>query len=126
MAITSYDTQFSFGATIGEVMNLSLGGISVNPVETSHLRSTSNAKTFISGMIDAGEISLTINYAKAQFNTLIGLLRSSQAFVLTMPDSSTLTGSGILTSLGLEIPEDDRVTVPITVKISGLPVWASS
>jgi hypothetical protein len=127
MASASYNTTFSFNATIGEVLNITAPQISVEPIETTHLTSSNAFKEFIPGFGDGGEISLTINYAKAQLSTLYGLIRTVASFTLTFADSSTWTGSAFLTALsGGEVEEDNRVTCEITLKVTGKPTFTAS
>lgn len=127
MASVSYSTTFAFSASIGEVLSIQVDGAAVTEIETTHLTSTDAVKTWLPGFVDWQGASLTINYAKAQLNTLIGQLRSTATATLTLADGSTLAGSAFLKSVAqIDVPEDGRVTVQLAIRWAGKPTWTSA
>lgn len=125
MAAHSYGTTFTFSGITAQVTTITVGGISVNAVETTHLASANAAKEFIGGLIDAGELTLTLNMVKSNYSSLAATLRSTAAFSLVLAGAlGTLSGTGLITSLGIAVPEDDRITNDVTIKITGLPTFA--
>ena len=126
MAISSYGTTFTFGGVSCQVTTISVGGVQVGSIETTHLASASAFKEFVAGLGDGGELSMTLNYAKATMVSLYSGARVVAAFTLVLPDASTFVGNGFWTNLGIAIPEDDRVTQDVTIKITGKPVFTSS
>jgi len=132
-------TQPTSATRIANVSNADHSGISRDALDVSTMDSTSKHREFIPGMIDAGELSATLNYdgsAAGEANSLLGAsgiyTASAYTWWLTMGDGGTNTAvtsnsylqcSGFITSLGHAVPYDDKVTQSITVKLTGVPTY---
>ena len=110
--------------TLGEVMNISGPNQSNPTIDSTDMSET--AKSFISaGVVDNGEVSLTIGYrpALASHAALKTVLESGEqcTFVITLTDSpaSTITFPGVVTGLGREIPKEALVSADATIKVVG-------
>ena len=83
----------------------------------------------VSGLFDAGELSLTIAYEKGA--TVADLLRADMAdpdlksYRIVWPDanSTTVTFDGLVSKVGIATPLKENVTQSFTIAISGKPVW---
>ena len=128
-----------FAATIGMgatafagVRDIAGPGMSTNAIDAS--TRDSRARKFVPGMYDAGEVAFDIAYDPdaathaATGSGLVALQLGStvSSWVLTFPDTTpaTCTFSGFITGFMLKEPMDDLMTADVTVKISGVPVWA--
>ena len=142
MPINAFGTKLQLGdgspttetfTDIAEITSISPPSLSKDTIETTTHNSVDRYKEFISGLRDAGEVSLDINYdpADATHNLLTGLLGEYEKdapsnYKIIFPDSGTTTWSfaGILTSFEASAPIDDKLTASITIKISGKPTLA--
>lgn len=105
------------------ITSISGPGNTKDTLETTDLCTIDGFRTFISGLKDAGEISLAMNYGQTVWQKLYadyeGVLNGNYAIVL--PDGLTLEFEGLVTACPLEIPMDEKVTSEVTIKISGKP-----
>lgn len=96
--------------------------------EDSYLDNVDKYKEYVSGMIDAGEVQITLKWDKID----VGQVALNAAFEgdgyvmgrITLPDSSTFTYTAALTGRGIAIPKEETVTRSYTMKVSGKPTWA--
>ncbi len=126
-ALHGHGTTLTFGGTaIGEIVSISGPSLSREAIDVSNLGSANKWKEFIPGMIDAGEISMTINYTETTANVLEGTLTATaaSAVIVTFPGSDTFTGSGIVTGLGTSIETEDKISQEVTIKLTGAMVYA--
>ncbi len=112
--------------TVGEVIDIDLGGIEATDIDLGSMDSTDKYKDFISGMIDAGEISFNCIYDKTQASSLYGAVGTSDTFTVTFPDSATFVASGYVKNVGTTIPFEDKIEQSVTIKISGKPTFSVS
>lgn len=124
MAIHSFGADLSVEVTsgfnsVGCIHDISGPNISVTSTDSSCL--STEWKTFIPGLGDGGEVTFTIDYSETNYNTLHGILRDVKSWRITMPDGETQDFDGFITALGLTIPFDDRIVVPVTIKVTGIP-----
>lgn len=134
-AIRNLGTTLAFDATpsasgvVGELT--SIGGMSMSrdTIDVTNYDSPDDCREFISGLVDAGEVSLEGNYVA----TDPGQIYLKEAFddgeiesaVITFSDASTCTFDCLVT--GYEVAPGEvggKVNFSGTLKISGKPVWA--
>lgn len=129
-SLIGYQTQFAiFNGTsyvaVAEVTNVTPAQYSRDAIEATHNASPNAAREFIPGLIDAGELTLSINYIPAVADTIIAAMRAGLGqFRVTFPNGVTCTFSGVITGYSPEAPLDDKMAATVTIKASGLPVWA--
>lgn len=127
---------------IGNVISITGPSQTRDAIEKSTMDSTSKFREFIPGMLDAGETTFDVNYdgsAAGNANTLDGLLRNtntamtfwinfwdgtSSTAISNFTQHSYITAPGLMTALGHAIPFDDKITQPITIKLSGVPTFS--
>ena len=145
MAEKSHGMTFSWstdnGSTdelVGELVDITVPSISKETIETTN-HNSAGVRTFMGGLIDFGECSITVNYdvddavggsstsnheglrdlAATAFETA-GTGGDTKVFIITFPDgSSTMTFGGIVTGFELSTPIDDVVKATYTIKVSG-------
>lgn len=108
---------------IGEVANIEGPSASKETVDTTHLLTTGKFRTFIDSFIDAGEVTFTMHFKRTDYFTLLADFKGTGThdwqIVFPDDDATTLYFSAIVTGIPLTIPPDDKVTVAVTLKVSG-------
>jgi len=112
-------------AVIAEVLKFSGPNPTVDDVEVSNMDSVDNWKEFIPGFKDGGELTLDLNYLKAQITNLYAALAVADTFTLTLPDASTFVFGGYLKTINQETPHAEKITANATFKVSGEPVYTA-
>lgn len=119
------DTGFS---AIAEVVSITPPQMSKDTPDATHLGSPDGYREFISGLRDAGEVSLELNYVPSDATQ--ALLRTdfdadtSRSYRITFPDASTITFDGFVTALSPSVPLDDKMALSVTLKVTGKPVFS--
>lgn len=137
-AIHGYGTQFLRGnedgppetfTAIAEVTNISGISQEKETIEVTHLESPSKYREFISGLRDAGEVTIDLNFIpdgtsfanlKTDFEADV-----ARSYQIIWPDtaSTTVTFEGHVTALPPEAPVDDKLSISVTFKVTGVPTW---
>jgi len=124
--------------TIGEIKSASAPGLKNDTVDVTNVESISGVKEFLASLSDAGEVPVSVNYIPGDAGQVAAynaaLAKTRMPFQLTLPPasiaSSTNTKPGYWTFTGLvtewgpaEIPLDKEATLPMKIKVSGLPTF---
>lgn len=107
--------------------------IAIDDVETQHLKTPDQFKTFEGGWGDGGEVTTTVQFDAAQYATLAGLLRTPKGWKVLFSDNTTdgVTGGthgggagwdGYVKGLGVPFEAEGLVKFDVTIKVSGKPV----
>ncbi len=122
-------TATSSATAIGGITNITGPSISRDAIDVSDMSSTSKIREFIPGLIDGGEITCTVNYdgtaagTADKLNTLV--THTSLVWYIKFNDHTTEASRsrfacpGFVTGLGTSIPNGDKVTQDVTIKVSG-------
>jgi predicted secreted protein len=106
-----------------EVNNINGPGATRATIDTTHLQTSGGYRTFIAGFRDAGTLTFSANFTRDDFDTLKSDFESdtAQDYEVVLPDdeSTSLEFEGLVTEMPLTIPPDDKVTIDVTIKISG-------
>lgn len=130
MAISGVGAQFRRwnsidGAweTIAEINNITGPGMSRETIDTTALDTSGGYRTFIAGFRDSGTITMSMNFTRDGYETMKDDFEddNAQNYEIILPDSDTtsLEFEGLVTECPLTIPPDDKITMDITIKISG-------
>lgn len=134
MATHSFDTILSYGAAGGGggytelvgVRNISAPKAKVTMSKATKLRSTSARAEVVAGFVDEGGFSCELLFDKTVQNAMRGFLRAKKSWKITFPDGangnvdgSTLLGDGFISEIGVEVPEDDVISVPVSFQATG-------
>lgn len=109
--------------TLSETTALSLPPLTRDAIDSSHECAPDEWRTFVTGLKSGGEVSVQMNFIKAQYNTLAAELTDT----LTRPrrivylDGSILTFSARLMNLEAPIAPGDLLTSVAKFKIEGQP-----
>lgn len=123
----------STATAIGNIISVGGPNQSRDAVDISTMDSTEKWREFIGGILDAGEVTVDLNYDGAAAGTANDLdaikTNATQYWRITFNDHTTETNKsyfqcdGIVTGLGHAIPFDDKVTQSLTLKLSGKPTF---
>lgn len=128
--ITGQGTQFlredtPGGATftaIANVYNISGPGMTRDIVEITTYNSD-GWRDKLGGLRDGGTITFTLNFTRAEYLKLKGDFENDDPInyqiILPDTDATTLDFAGLVTELPMTIPEGDRITIDVTIEISG-------
>lgn len=132
MTVTGIGTQFKRGdgatpteafTKLAEVYNITGPGMTRETVETTTYDSTDGYREKIGGLRDGGTLTFTMNFKRSTYLIIKGDFEEDAAknYQVVFPDTdeTTLSFSGLVTELPTSIPEGDRITVDVTIEISG-------
>jgi len=124
-----WDTVTATYSALSNVTNISWDGMSRDLIETTALDTAGGYKTFITGLRDAGAVTLQINFTRDVYETLKGDFDSDVVkyyeIVLPDTDNTTLEFEGYVTEIPMGIPPDAAVSANVTIKITGQPTMNS-
>ena len=106
---------------IGEITSLNVSGFGLSAVESTNLAATT--KTFLPGIISPGTISCDFNSDGG--NDGQDLIKSTVtsraaiAFAIASADSSTFSGSAIITGYDYKAAVDGVITGSVTLQVTG-------
>lgn len=129
MATFSMGTKLFIGAnSIAELTEISGLELSADTLDTTTLDNSNNYRTFIQGMKDAGEVSMSgfFNPAdtlgqKAIYDLFVAGTVSSFSIVFPSAMGASWTFSGVVTGVTTGSSMEDLVSFEATVKVSGVP-----
>jgi len=109
---------------LGEVTDISGPGMSRATIDTTHLATEGGYRTFITGFRDAGSLTFTMNFNRDAYDLLKSDFESdvAVAYEMVLPDDekTSFEFSGLVTEIPLTVPTDDKISVAVTIKISGV------
>ncbi len=132
MSIIGHGSKFELGSGSGSpetfteidgVLSIELGSSKVDTVDSSTMKDTSRARSYIAGREDAGEYTVKGNFLPG--NTSQVALRTAKDsaahnFKAIYPGAvATESFSGIVTSFDITNPDDKNVEFTCKVKVSG-------
>lgn len=124
----------------GEISDvISMNGIPVENTVTdvTHLRSPNKAKEKVPGFYDSGQLTVRLNYHKSILDAIHAIRPGSGfapdtdpswgrlQFAVLLPDRGLWYMTGFIKSEPIEVPEDGRNTVEITIELSGMAFFIS-
>lgn len=120
----------TFGSVLGasathyRVNSISLGGVSRDVVDASHLLTVGGKQFIASEYYDPGELSLEIHHDPSLNPVnLLTNVSTTQACIITFANGGNTTtvwsAFGFASSFEASVPKDDMMTGTLTVKLSG-------
>lgn len=109
-------------AQVTKVLDLTPPGMTRGSSEKSYLESATNSKSYEPGMIDPGEMEVTLEFdkadpaqiaLKADFNT-----KANFFYKIIYPDNTFHSFEGHITDWGMELPKEETVVRKIKIKLS--------
>ena len=108
---------------IAEVNSISGPNMSRDTIDVTSLDSSGGYREFIAGFRDGGEVTLEMNFSLATYDLMKDDFEQSDTwnYRIILPDTGAtqFDFAGLVTSLGIAVPMDDKVTSSVTIKVSG-------
>jgi predicted secreted protein len=120
---------------LGELLEPAGPSLSRDAVEATHAQSEDRYREFISGLRDAGEATATIALdpnagASTSHRKLLDDYNNDDAVAYRIlfpnPEGTAFDFVGLITNLEHAMPIDDRMTLSLTIKISGKPTLSNT
>lgn len=109
-----------------EITSLTPPGYTRDALDATHMQSPDRFREFIAGLMDAGEVSMDLNWVPIAADAAIAALEAGkQNYQILIPGDVTITFSGICTAYSPSAPLGDKMTASATFKVSGKPVLAA-
>jgi len=125
---TGFNTTIS-GATSGAIANItSIGGVELScaDIDVTTFDSTNDAREFVAGVVESGELTLGIMYVEAAGANFTDVGLANEVWTITLPNSDTIVVSGYIKSYKFgEMGIDSAIESEIVIKTSGLPVYTA-
>jgi hypothetical protein len=128
-----YNTDFaiyngSAYVEVAEVTSITWPGYARDAVEATHLNSDDQFREYVPGLMDAGEVTIEMNFIPSVSDVIIAALTSASIgqFKITAQGGANVVFRAIVTAYQPQSPVDDRMTASATFKVTGKPVWAAS
>lgn len=108
---------------ISEINNITGPGMTRDTIDTTALDTEGGYRTFITGFRNAGTITMSMNFTQSGFMALKDDFESNDpvAYQIILPDDeeTVIEFDGLVTEIPLTIPPDDKITVDVSIQISG-------
>jgi hypothetical protein len=126
---TAVGYQDSTGGTVTWFANLqNVGGPDAKDkdVDLTHMFSPEGWEEQVPGLINGGNVSITIQYEKTQEAAVLALLRVKKTFWILYPDGAGLSFPGYINGFGQKSEKDSAITQDITIKVAGKPTFSAA
>jgi predicted secreted protein len=108
---------------IAEINSITGPGMSRDTIDTTALDTVGGYRTFIAGFRNPGTLTLAMNFTRNTYELMLADYEAEAAvnYEILLPDGegTSLTFEGLVTELPLTIPPDDKITVDVTIQITG-------
>jgi len=106
---------------ISEVFDITPPNETADVIDVTNLQSTQ--REFILGLTDPGETSFEMNFVPGSASETLLLAakasRTSKQFRIVFPNLYTWTFGGLVTGYEPSMPNDDKMTCTVTIKVTG-------
>lgn len=127
-------TAFTTVTTYGQIVSIAGPNHSRDSIDISNMDSTAKWREFLTGIIDAGELSCEVVYdgttiasgLKTEFTNPTAYWRVLVNDGTDAASCSSIYSAGFITALGHEIPFDDAIKQSVSIKLTGAPVFTAS
>jgi predicted secreted protein len=103
-------------------------GVSADTIESTNLSTEGGYRTFVNGLKDAGEVSLSGHFDHADHSPLFADFEDSSldSYTIEFPDRGTTTGTqwtftAVVTAFSTSVELEDLISFEATLKVSGRP-----
>lgn len=133
MPVASMGTTLKKGTTaVAELTSIDGVSVSMDTVETTTLDTVGGYRTFINGLKDAGEVSISGHFVYSAHNAMMADFESgaSSSYTIEFPDRIATKGTqwtftAIVTAFGTSVDLEDLISFEATLKISGKPTLSA-
>lgn len=134
MPIVSQGTVIKKGTVaIAELTSIDGLSLSSDTIESTALDTTGGYRTFVNGLKDGGECSISGHFNYTSHNPMLADFESgaTASYTIEFPDKgatgkgTTWTFSGVVTSYATGIEMEDLISFEATIKVSGKPTLSA-
>lgn len=116
--------------TIAQVASITPPQIEADDVEIEDLDPVDDYKKYLPGLLDGGEVSLTLNFdgSTAGHTALLGDAnsRTTKNFKIVLPDTAAWAFSGYVKGFApQEITAGEVMQAEVTIKVTGKPTFTA-
>jgi predicted secreted protein len=108
---------------ISEINQITGPGMTRDTIDVTSLSSTGGYREFIAGFRNPGTVTFSMNFIRSNFELFKTDFESNTLgnyrIVLPDPENTSVEFIGLVTELPLTIPADDKITVDVTIQLSG-------
>lgn len=117
------DSSSGVYTAVAEVNSISGPGMTRDFIDVTSLDSTGGYREFIGGFRDGGQVTLNMNFTRDGYEQMRLDFTSDDSvnYQIVLPDTgaTTLGFAAFVTDLPLSISPDDKITVDVTLKVTG-------
>ena len=109
-------------AAIAEINSIKGPDKKRNVIDVTSLDSTGGYREFIAAFRDGGQVVMDMNFTRDGYDDMNDdfEIETLVDYQIVFPGSiGTFEFSGLVTDLGNSIPLDDKITMSVTIKVSG-------
>jgi len=108
-------------AAIAEVKSIQGPTMTREMIDVTSLDSTGGYREFIPSFRDGGTVTLSMNFTYAGYSLLKGDFESDtlHEYEILLADGTSVTFSGYVQDLPINVTFDDAVTSDVTIKVTG-------
>ena len=130
--VAAHATLIKQGATsVVNVTDISGPSLSRDTIETTSHDTADIGKTYIGGLLDGGEVTMTINFDAGTTDHVANIIEEMTAtavvsWVIEFASTSTNATSTFdawITGFEPTAPNGDKLSADITLKVTGIPAW---
>jgi predicted secreted protein len=114
---------------IAEINSITGPTMTKDSIDVTSLDSTGGYREFITGFRNAGTIKLSMNFTRASLDFMLTDYESDDAqhYEIVLPDAenTTIEFEGLVQEMPLSIPTADKITMDVTIQITG-PITVNS
>lgn len=128
-------TSSAFG-NVYQVTDLSMGALTRERIDVTHLGTTNDQRSYIGGFIELGEVTFSVNYDpnqashSGQAGGLAGLLVNGTTYLWRVqPGGSTtdpITFSGYVSNFQPNFAVGEAAAADVSIQITTLPAYSTS
>lgn len=125
---TVFQTDYTFQSpvvwsTLAETTSLSMPNISRDAIDASHESMPDEWRSFVTGLKNGGEISVSMNFVQAQYNTLAAEFNniSPLARRILFANGTYFVFNATLLSLEAPVAPGEKISATAKFKIDGDP-----
>lgn len=131
-AVLGYNVDFSIfnGSSyvqVAEVTNITWPGYKRDAVEVTFMDSASYMREYIAGLIDAGEVSVEMNWVPSASDVILAAMTAGVGqFKIQYNNAANVVFKAVVTAFSPQSPLGEKLSANATFKITGVPTWAAS
>ena len=131
-AVLGYNVDFSIynGSAyvqVAEVTNITWPGYKRDAIDVTYMDSASSFREYIAGLIDAGEVSVEMNWVPSATDPILAAMTAGVGqFKIQYNGGVNIVFRAIVTGWSTQSPLGEKLSGTATFKLTGVPTWAAS